>query len=157
SRAYPTLDGPEIHHYGEAVALVVATTLEQARAAASLVDVEYATEPGRFDFAAHLDQAYAPKRVNAGLKTDSAGGEFEAAFDGAEVKIDQTYTTPYQCSQPMEPHACMVVPRGEDLDIYVSAQMLGEARSAIASSLQMDPARLHLITPFVGGGFGSKL
>jgi xanthine dehydrogenase YagR molybdenum-binding subunit len=41
SRAYPTLSGPDILHYGQPVALVVATTLEQAWAAASLVDVDY--------------------------------------------------------------------------------------------------------------------
>jgi xanthine dehydrogenase YagR molybdenum-binding subunit len=157
SRAFPVLEGPEVHHYGEPVALIVATTYEQARSAASLVDIEYAVEPGRFDFAKHLHKAYAPKKVNAGLETDSAVGDFEAAFAGAEVKIDQVYTTPYECAMPMEPHACMVVPRGEDLDIYVSAQMLGEAREAIASTLKMEPERLHLITPFVGGGFGSKL
>jgi xanthine dehydrogenase YagR molybdenum-binding subunit len=157
SRAYPVLSGPDIHHYGEPVALVVATTFEQARSAASLVDVEYSVEPGRFDFAKRLDQAYAPKAVNAGLATDSAVGNFDAAFAGAEVKIDQIYTTPYQFSQPMEPHACMVVPQGEDLTVYVSAQMLAEARSAIASSLRTDPKRIHLVTPYVGGGFGSKL
>ena len=157
SRAFPVLSGPEIHHYGEPVALVVATTYEQARAAASLVDIDYAPERGRFDFAEQLDQAYAPKVVNAGLPTDSAVGDFDAGFAGAEVKIDRVYTTPYECSQPMEPHACMVVPRGEDLDIYVSAQMLGEARAAIAGTLKVEPERLHLVTPFVGGGFGSKL
>ena len=157
SRAFPVLSGPDVHHYGEPVALVVATTYEQARAAASLVDVEYAVEPGHFDFAGQLDQAYAPKVVNAGLPTDGAVGDFDAGFAGAEVKLDQVYTTPYECSQPMEPHACMVVPQREDLDIYVSAQMLGEARTSIASTLKIDPQRLHLVTPFVGGGFGSKL
>lgn len=157
ARAFPVLSGPEVHHYGEPVALVVAETYEQARAAASLVDVEYAVEPGRFDFAGRLDTAYAPAKVNAGLATDSAVGDFESGFAGAEVKVDRVYTTPYECSQPMEMHACMVVPRGEDLDIYVSAQMLGQARTAIASTLKMEPERLHLVTPFVGGGFGSKL
>jgi len=157
SRAFPVLSGPEVHHYGEPVALVVATTYEQARSAASLVDVDYAVEPGRFEFAQQLDQAYAPKKVNAGLETDSAVGDIDAGFAGAEVKVDRVYTTPYECSQPMEMHACMVVPRGEDFDIYVSAQMLGEARTAIASTLKVKPERLHLVTPFVGGGFGSKL
>ncbi len=157
SRAFPVLSGPEVHHYGEPVALVVATTYEQARSAASLVDVDYVVEPGRFDFAQQLDQAYAPKKVNAGLETDSAVGDIDAGFAGAEVKVDRVYTTPYECSQPMEMHACMVVPRGEDFDIYVSAQMLGEARTAIASTIKVKPERLHLVTPFVGGGFGSKL
>jgi xanthine dehydrogenase YagR molybdenum-binding subunit len=55
-RAQPALNGPEVHHYGEPVALVVATTFEEARAAASLVDIDYAAEPGHFDFAARQDQ-----------------------------------------------------------------------------------------------------
>jgi xanthine dehydrogenase YagR molybdenum-binding subunit len=157
SRAFPTLSGPDVHHYGEPVALVVAATYEQARAAANLVDVTYAGEPARFDFATRLDQAYAPKAVNAGLPTDSAVGDFDGAFDGADVKVDQTYTTPYQFAQPMEPHACLVVPSGEDLTVYVSAQIVAEARTAIASTLRMDKERIRIVTPYVGGGFGSKL
>jgi xanthine dehydrogenase YagR molybdenum-binding subunit len=157
SRAFPVLNGPDVHHYGEPVALIVATTYEGARAAANLVEVAYAVEPGHFDFAARRDQAYAPEKVNAGLPTDSAVGDFEAGFAGADVIVDQVYTTPYEFSQPMEPHACLAVPDGEDLVLYVSAQMLGEARSSIASTLQIDPERLHLVTPYVGGGFGSKL
>src|SRR5260370_10725312 len=61
--AKPELSSPDIHHYGEPVALVVATTFEQARAASSLVDVEYAAEPGHYDFLARQDQAYAPKTL----------------------------------------------------------------------------------------------
>jgi xanthine dehydrogenase YagR molybdenum-binding subunit len=157
SRAYPVLNAPEIHHYGEPVALVVATTYEQARAAAGLVDVAYDVEPGQFDLATRLDQAYAPRAVNAGLPTDSAVGDFEPAFDGAAVKVDQVYMTPYQFAQPMEPHVCMAVPRGEDLTVYASAQIVGEARTAIASTLQIDPQRIQVVSPYVGGGFGSKL
>jgi xanthine dehydrogenase YagR molybdenum-binding subunit len=157
SRAYPTLSGPEIGHYGEPVALVVATTFEHACAAANLVDVSYASDQGRFDFAARLDQAYAPKKTNAGLATDSAVGDFDAALGSADVVVDQTYTTPYQFSQPMEPHSCMVVPAGEDLTVYVSAQIVAEARTAIAATLDMDEKRIHIVSPYVGGGFGSKL
>jgi xanthine dehydrogenase YagR molybdenum-binding subunit len=97
SRAFPALGGPELHHYGEPVALVVAASYEQARAAARLVEVAYAAEPGRYDLVARLDQVYAPKAVNAGLATDSAVGDFDAAFASAEVTLDATYTTPYQC------------------------------------------------------------
>jgi xanthine dehydrogenase YagR molybdenum-binding subunit len=155
--AFPVLSGTEIHHYGEPVALVVATTFEQARTAANSIAVEYATQAGNFDFAAHQDHAYAPKFVNAWMPTDSAVGDFHAGFAAAPVKVDHTYTTPYQFSQPMEPHNCMVVPRGEDLMVYVSAQIVDSAKSAIANTLQIDPKRVHVITPFVGGGFGSKL
>jgi xanthine dehydrogenase YagR molybdenum-binding subunit len=139
------------------VALVVAATFEQARAAADLVDVEYARGLGRFDFAAHEDEAYVPKVVNAGLPTDTAVGDFDAGFSTAVVRVDQRYTTPYEFSMPMEPNACLVEPRGEDLVVYVSAQIVDAARASIASTLRIDPARIHIVTPFVGGGFGSKL
>jgi xanthine dehydrogenase YagR molybdenum-binding subunit len=156
-RAQPVLTSPDIHHYGEPVALVVAATFEQARAAANLVHVEYAGGLGRFDFAAYQDEAYVPKVVNAGLPTDTAVGDFDAGFATAAVKVDQRYTTPYEFSMPMEPNACLVVPRGEDLTVYVSCQIVDAARASIASTLRIDPARIHIVTPYVGGGFGSKL
>ena len=156
-RAFPTLSSADVHHYGEPVALVVAETFEQARAAANLVNIRYETGHGRFDFAAALKDAYSPKAVNAGLPTDSACGDFDGAFAAADVKLDETYTTPYEFSQPMEPHACMVVPDGDDLVVYASSQIVAAARSAIASTLEMAPDRIHIVSPFVGGGFGSKL
>jgi xanthine dehydrogenase YagR molybdenum-binding subunit len=156
-RAQPVLTGPDIHHYGQPVALVVATTFEQARDAANLVDVEYAGGPGRFDFAAYEDEAYIPKVVNAGLPTDTSVGDFDVGFDTAAVRVDQLYTTPYEFSMPMEPHACLVVPRGEDLIVYVSSQIVDAARASVAGTLRIDPARVQVVAPYVGGGFGSKL
>ncbi|MFI9047062.1 molybdopterin cofactor-binding domain-containing protein [Streptomyces sp. NPDC053427] len=156
-RAQPVLTSPEIHHYGEPVAFVVATTFEQARAAAGLVDVEYTGGRGRFDFAEQEGEAYIPKVVNAGIPTDTAVGDFDAGFDAAAVRVDQHYTTPYEFSMPMEPHACLVEPHGEDLVVYVSSQIVDAAHASIAGTLRMDPARIHVVSRFVGGGFGSKL
>ncbi|MFF1628591.1 molybdopterin cofactor-binding domain-containing protein [Streptomyces sp. NPDC058272] len=156
-RAQPVLTSPDVHHYGEPVALVVAASFEQARAAADLVDVEYTDERGRFDFAAHEAEAYIPKEVNAGLATDTAVGDFDAGFAGAAVRVDQHYTTPYEFSMPMEPNACLVEPRGEDLVVHVSCQIVDAARASIANTLRIDPVRIHIVVPFVGGGFGSKL
>jgi len=127
-RARPTLSSPDVSHYGEAVALVVATTLEQAQAAANLVHIVYAGEPGRFDLAGGADQAYAPKHLVAGLPTDSAVGNFESGFESAAAKVDQRYHTPYCFSQPMEPNACLAVPRGDGLVVYVSTQIVDAAR-----------------------------
>jgi xanthine dehydrogenase YagR molybdenum-binding subunit len=156
-RAYPALSSPDIPQYGEPVALVVATTFEEARAAANLVDITYAAEPGHFDFAAFQDHAYAPKTVKGRWDTDTTVGDFEPAFSGAAVEVDQWYTTPYEYSQPMEPGACLALWHGEDLTVYVSAQVVQNARISIASTLRLDPQRVHIVTPFVGGGFGSKL
>ena len=156
ARAQPTLSGAEVHHYGEPVALVVATTFEQARAAANLVDVDYAAEPGHYDFAAYEDQAHAPKQVKM-WATDTAVGDFDSSFAAAAVKVDQRYTTPYQFSQPMEPHACVAIWDGDDLTVYVSCQTVADVRSSVASTLQFDPQRVHVVAAYVGGGFGSKL
>jgi xanthine dehydrogenase YagR molybdenum-binding subunit len=157
SRAFPTLTGTEVHHFGEPVALVVADTLEQARAAANLVNVEYSKEAGRFDLAANLDQAYAPKTANAGLPTDSAVGDFDGGFSSAPVKLDVTYTTPFELAQPMEPHTCMAAWDGENVTVWLACQMVGEARKAIAATLRIDESFVHIVSPFTGGGFGSKL
>ena len=61
-RAYPVLSGADVDHYGEPVALVVATTFEQARAAAAMIDVAYAVEPGRFDL---------PTNLGPGVRTEN--------------------------------------------------------------------------------------
>jgi xanthine dehydrogenase YagR molybdenum-binding subunit len=157
ARAYPVLSGPEIHHYGEPVALVVATTFEQAWGAASLVDIDYAVEPGHFDFAARQDQAYAPTKVKGRWDTDTAVGDFDSAFATAAVTVDQSYTTSYQFSQPLEPHTCLAIPRGDTMTVYLSIQTVNNARTSIASTLRIDPQVIHLVAPYVGGGFGSKL
>jgi xanthine dehydrogenase YagR molybdenum-binding subunit len=156
-RAQSIVAGPDIHHYGEAIALVVAASFEQARAAANLIDVEYVTDPGDFDFAANQDHAYAPKRVKGLWDTDSVVGDFDSAFAAADVRLDEVYATPYEFSQPMEPHACLASWHEEDLTVYVSAQVVANARAALAATLGLDPERVQVVSSFVGGGFGSKL
>ncbi len=106
---------------------------------------------------ANAERAYAPKQLIFGLPTDSAVGNFNAGYDGAPVKIDRQYNTPYCFSQPMEPNACLAVPRGEDLVLYVSTQIVDAARSSVASTLKIDPQRIQVVSSYVGGGFGSKL
>jgi xanthine dehydrogenase YagR molybdenum-binding subunit len=155
--ARPTLASPQIDHYGEPVALVVAATLEQAQAAANLVRAAYEAEPGHFDLIANAERAYAPKQLIFGTPTDSAVGNFDAGYASAPVKIDHQYKTPYYFSQPMEPNACLAVPRGEDLVLYVGTQVVNAAHSSVASTLKIDPQRVQVVSPYVGGGFGSKL
>ncbi|GFH39285.1 xanthine dehydrogenase family protein molybdopterin-binding subunit [Streptomyces pacificus] len=156
-RAQPVLARPDIHHFGEPVALVVAETLEQARDAAARVEVGYDTARGRFDLDARQDGVYTPKEVTGGLPADTEVGDFDAGFDAAEVRIDQHYTTPYEFSLPIEPNACLAEPRGESLVLYTSCQIVDAARASVAATLRMDPGQVHVVAPFVGGGFGSKL
>lgn len=92
--------GMEIQHYHQAIAVVVAETFEEARAAAALVKVDYAEEKGAFDLAAAKDRAVEPEGGGA-----SGAGDFDAGFEAAPVKLDQIYTTPDQSHAMMEPHA----------------------------------------------------
>jgi xanthine dehydrogenase YagR molybdenum-binding subunit len=157
SRARPVLATEHVRYYDEPVALVVAETFEAARAAARLIRVHYAAEPGDFDLASRLAQAYTPIRTNAGLQTDSAVGDFAAAFDSAAVALDSTYTTPYQSHNPMEPHASMAVWSGDELTVYTAAQTLANFRDGLANTLRIPPERIRIVSPYIGGGFGSKL
>src|SRR3954453_3041897 len=78
--------GPVVQHYHQAVAIVVAETFEQARAAAYLIKVDYAREPGKFDLAAEAPQA-APVGPDSGAPGVDQVGDFEGAFAAAPVKL----------------------------------------------------------------------
>src|SRR5260370_28398739 len=151
--ALPCLNTAEVDHYGQPVALVVAETFEDARAAASLVDVKYASEPGRFDFESFEDQAIVPPRVQF-WPPESRVGDFDEAFESAEVKLDVQYRTPYEFAQPMEPQACVAVWGGDELTPYTSTQVVPWARETVARTPRIGPGRVPIPTPSVGGGVG---
>ncbi|TIP96440.1 MAG: xanthine dehydrogenase family protein molybdopterin-binding subunit [Mesorhizobium sp.] len=157
TRARPALNSERVRYYDEPVALVVAETFEAARAAAGLIKVRYDEEPGRYDLPGNVADAYAPKRTNAGFETDSVIGDFESAFAAAPVKVDATYRTPFEHHNPMEPHATLAAWSGNELTIHTSAQTLANFRAGVASTLRIPPERVRIVSPFIGGGFGSKL
>ncbi|WP_085028625.1 xanthine dehydrogenase family protein molybdopterin-binding subunit [Ensifer aridi] len=157
TRARPMLNSNRVRFHDEPVALVVAETFEAARAAAGLIRVRYEEERGAFDLSARLADAYTPRRTNAGFETDSAIGDFEGAFAAAPVKVDATYRTPYEHHNPMEPHATLAVWSGDEVTIYTSAQTLANFQAGLASTLGIPRDRIRIVSPFIGGGFGSKL
>jgi xanthine dehydrogenase YagR molybdenum-binding subunit len=149
------LGGPLIDHYHQAVALVVAESFEQARAAAALVHVDYERVPGNYDLEKSRGAAR-PKAITAGAP-DSAVGDFAGAFAAAPVQIDATYTTPDETHAMMEPHATIAAWKGDELTLWTSNQMVDWSRGDIARTLGIPKAKVRLLSPFVGGGFGSKL
>src|SRR5271168_1545035 len=113
--AHPVLTSPDVLYYGLPVAFVVAETFEEARAAAYLVRVNYASSPGRFALRSGLDQARAPQGF---APPDSAVGDFAGAFAAAPVQLDVTYTTPLQSHAMMEPHATLAMWDGDKLVLH---------------------------------------
>jgi xanthine dehydrogenase YagR molybdenum-binding subunit len=150
------LGGPEIDHYHQAVAVVVAETFEQARSAAELVKVDYEEAKGSFDLAAGKEAAgTAPSRGED--KPESSVGDFAGAFAAAPVQLDTTYTTPDQAHAMMEPHASIAAWNGDKLTLWTSNQMIAWTKGDVAKTLGLLEENVHLLSPFIGGGFGGKL
>ena len=147
------LAGPEIQHYHQAVAVVVAETFEQARAAAQLVRIDYERTPGAFDLKTAKDKAAKPKDGDP----DSAKGDFAGAFAAAAVKLDATYTTPDQSHAMMEPHATIASWEGDKLTIWTANQMIAWSKGDMAKTLGIPKENVRLVSPYIGGGFGGKL
>ena len=133
----PLLAGPEVQHYHQAVAIVIARSFEEARAAATKIKIRYAPEPGAYDLAKAKDGAQKPK-AQYGNEPDSAVGDFDGAFAAAPVKLDATYTTPDQTHAMMEPFASIAAWKGDELTVWTSNQMINWARNDLAKTLKME-------------------
>ncbi|WP_334656112.1 aldehyde oxidoreductase molybdenum-binding subunit PaoC [Sphingomonas panaciterrae] len=154
------LAGPEVEHYHQAVALVVAETFEQARAAAGLVRVDYARANGRYDLTEQLKVAPlvgGSGGPNSGSSPVERVGKFEEGFAAAPVKLDAQYHTPDHSHAMMEPHASIAVWNGDELTLWTSNQMIAWSKRDVALTLNMPEDKVRLISPYIGGGFGGKL
>lgn len=147
------LAGPEVEHYDQAVAIVVAETFEQARDAAKRVRVDYARAKGKYELKAAKDGAPIAK----GDKMKTARGDFAGAFASAPVKVDATYTTPDQSHMMMEPHATIAAWNGDELTLWTSNQMIAWAVRDMSETLLIPKEKIRIVSPYVGGGFGGKL
>ncbi len=147
------LAGPAVEHFDQAVAVVVAETFEQARAASRLIRVSYARGKGRFDLAAAKASAVKPESG----EPDTAVGDFAGAFAKAPVRLDATYTTPNHSHTMMEPHASTAEWKDGKLTLWTSNQMIAWAVRDMSETLLMPKEDIHVMSPYVGGGFGGKL
>jgi xanthine dehydrogenase YagR molybdenum-binding subunit len=146
--AKPEMIDDRIIHYGQPVALVVADSFEEARAAAALIDVRYEREAGDFDLFAH--DGGEPQQI-------SEFGDLDAAFTTAPHSIDVHYSTPYHWGQPIEPNAVIADWRDEHLYVYLTSQMINQLLKGLAETLLMDKADITIDAAYIGGGFGSKI
>lgn len=162
----PELDGEgelavmqsrRVAYRGQIVACVVADTLETARRAAELVEVDYESEPHDVRLRPDHPELYTPEKVNPSFPSVTEEGDVEAAFAGAEVRVDVTYGTPWEHNNPMEPHASIAQWEGDgSLTVYDSTQGSSMARQTIAKTFGLETDQVRVVSPHVGGGFGSK-
>ncbi|WP_375382654.1 aldehyde oxidoreductase molybdenum-binding subunit PaoC [uncultured Sphingomonas sp.] len=152
--------GATVQHYHQAIALVVAETFEQARAASALIRVDYARADGRYD----LTKLAPTAPLTGGSSGEGSGapaidrvGDFDQAFATAPVTVDAAYTTPDETHAMMEPFASIAAWDGDHLTVWTSNQMIAWMKRDLAKTLSISPENLRVDSPFIGGGFGGKL
>ena len=155
-RVIELLQDDVVRYSTQPVALVVAEMWEAALEAAQRVKVEYAIEEPVTTLESRADQAYAPKK-EGGEPSATTRGDMSKGLSEAAQKISEVYGTPFEVHNPMEPHATIAV-WGKDnhLTLYDATQGVFSCRGRIATLFNIPPENVHVISPFLGGGFGSK-
>jgi len=148
----PVQDPHEIGYFGQPVALVVADSFEQARHGAHALVLHLETNA-----AAVVGPRDSGVEIETPEKKQQSTGDLDAAMRKAAFSVDQTYSTPVHASAAMEPHASIAEWDGDRLTLRGSYQMLRFNRAELADALGIDEAKVRILSPFVGGGFGSKL
>jgi xanthine dehydrogenase YagR molybdenum-binding subunit len=153
----PTLmQTDEVHYNGQPIGVVIADTFEHATAAVGLVRVTYAEEKPDLDMAtAPHAPAEATRPVGSGGR-HTAHGDIAKGLTDADVKVEHTYTTPFENHNPMEPHNTLAVWDGDRLTLYDSTQGIFNVRSGVARMFGIPPENVRVVSHFTGGGFGSK-
>ena len=152
----PVLQSPDVHYQGQVVAAVVAETSEIAKAAVGAVLVEYAAETPDVVLSADRTDLYAPAKVMAGFDTDSVVGDVEGALAAAAVTVEATYETPTQHNNPIEMHASIARWDGDSLTLWDANQGPHTIVRDLAAGFGLDRGQVRVISPYVGGAFGSK-
>jgi xanthine dehydrogenase YagR molybdenum-binding subunit len=152
SESRPPFEDTEVRYWGQYVALVIAETYEQALAAAAAVKVDYDATP--INVSTKLDD---PQTTELPLHTESKRGDVEAGFASAPIKVDQTYITPAETHNPMEMHATVAVWQDPNFVLYETSQGVVNHQHVMAETLGVPRENIHVITRFLGSGFGGKL
>ncbi|MEK6478161.1 xanthine dehydrogenase family protein molybdopterin-binding subunit [Catalinimonas sp. 4WD22] len=140
------------------IGLVVADTLELARYAAMLVRVEYEEEPHHTKLMDHLDESIKAKGIKPAYESPSSRGKFDKAYETSEVKLDVEYFHGAEHHNPMEMHASTVVyEKDGSLTIYDKTQGAINSRHYVTWAFGLSKKKVRVLSPFVGGAFGSAL
>jgi xanthine dehydrogenase YagR molybdenum-binding subunit len=146
-------------YQGDEVAAVAAETEEQARDAARLVKVDYEVLP----HLATVEQAMRPEAPNVFPKGNVTQGSVEedgsvdTAFSSAAHIVEASYSTQVETHSCLETHGCVAEWSGDTLTAWVSTQAVHATKEGTAKALDIPQANVHVITEYMGGGFGSKL
>ena len=153
------LQDDQVNHQGQPIALVVAETLEQASYAATLVRATYAAQTGTTDIGQVRPVLPTQDQTDQGatLPPDRQRGDPEGALARAEVKVDNTYVIPRENHNPIEMHATIAAWNGDRLTLWDKSQWVDGVADEIAAVFGIAVENVRVVSPFVGGAFGSGL
>jgi xanthine dehydrogenase YagR molybdenum-binding subunit len=147
------LQSDRVFFNGQPIALVVAESYEQARHASRLVKATYQTEPHSSDFATVLHRALPDPATAKGKPR----GNPAAAMQTAAIKVEAEYRIPINHHNPIEPHAAIAFWQGDQLTIFDKTQQVYGVQAHLAEGLGVPAESIRVVSPFVGGAFGSSL
>ncbi len=152
SASFWPMEGPEIRYAGQPIAYVVAETAAAARRGAQLIEASYAPAEGD----AHMDPASSyPVDGPEGPMVTTKGDVEQGLADAAQT-VEAEYRTPFQHHNPMEMFAATAEWRGDRLTVWMPSQSVRTLRGGIAAAYGLPETSVRVISPFVGGAFGSK-
>ena len=143
-----------VRYANQSIAVVIAETLEAATEGAALLAPRYDAEPARTGL--DSTESFVPRCRRLISPPEERVGDVEAGLADARTRIDATYETPAQYHNAMEPHAIVAAWDGDKLSIDTPSQGLAMAHGRIADLFGIPPENVHIRSPFLGGGFGSK-
>ena len=148
------LQSDSVRYANQPIAVVIAETLEAATEGAALLSPRYETEPPRVGLDA--GESFIPPAVGVGNPAALRRGDVDAGLAAAATRIEATYETSPQYHNAMEPHAIVAAWDGDRLSIDTPSQGLAMAQARIAGLFGIPLENIHIRSPFLGGGFGSK-
>jgi xanthine dehydrogenase YagR molybdenum-binding subunit len=148
------LQNDQVRYANQPIAVVIAETLEAATEGAALLSPRYEAQPARIGLDA--GESFVPPAIGIGNPSEVRHGDVEAGLTAAARRIDATYETSAQYHNAMEPHAIVAAWDGDMLSIDTPSQGLAIAQGRIAGLFGISPDKIHIRSPFLGGGFGSK-
>ena len=166
-RELAILQSDEIFYRGQIIGGVIAETPEAARHASEQVVLEYELRDYDVELRADRDDLYEPFLVEdlsafgisvTGTPVPSAErADIDAELASAAVRLDATYSTPAVHHNPMEPHANIAIWAATGLTVYCGSQGVHGAQQSLAALFGLETSSVRVISPHVGGGFGSKV
>jgi len=148
------LQNSGVRYANQPIAVVIAETLEAATEGAALLAPRYEAEPPAVELG--QDEIFTPGSVGAGSPTAEGSGDVAAGLAAADTKLELTYETAAQYHNALEPHTSVAAWDGDRLTLQTPTQALWIAKGRIAELFGIPPENIHIVSHFLGGGFGSK-